>query len=39
MFVFMFLYIFQYQKISKGQRKSKTGEIERQRVRLVSKRV
>ena len=37
--VFMFFYIFQYHKISKGQKKSRTGEIERQRVRLVSKRV
>ena len=30
MLVFMFFYIFQYHKISKGQKKSRIGEIERQ---------
>ena len=30
MLVFMFFYIFQFHKISKSQKKSRTGEIERQ---------
>ena len=33
MLVFMFFYIFQFHKISKGQKKNKTREVERQRVR------
>ena len=32
---FYVLYIFQFHKISKGQKKSRTGDIERQRVRKL----
>ena len=39
MLVFMFFYIFQFHKISKGQKKNRTREIERQSEKLVSKRV